>query len=163
MWRFGGIRAVDGVTFEIAEREIVGMIVPNGAGKTTVFDLISGFTGLDTGRIEIGGRDVTALGPSDRFARASAGPSRTHASSRAHRARDPVGRARALGRQQECTRRRAAPADGVFEAEESTTLRVDELLDLMGLGDYAGSFVRELSTGTRRVVTWPVRWRTARR
>ena len=40
--RFGGIRAVDGATFDVHEREIVGVIGPNGAGKTTIFDLVSG-------------------------------------------------------------------------------------------------------------------------
>ena len=66
---FGGIRAVDGVTFEIAEREIVGVIGPNGAGKTTVFDLISGFTPADSGHVELGGVDVSSAGPSVRFSR----------------------------------------------------------------------------------------------
>ena len=40
----------------------------------------------------------------------------------------------------------------VFDDEERTSLRVDELIELMHLGDYRNSFVRELSTGTRRVV-----------
>ncbi len=56
---FGGIRAVDGATFDVHEREIVGIIGPNGAGKTTIFDLVSGFLPLDAGRIVLAGHDVT--------------------------------------------------------------------------------------------------------
>ncbi len=61
---FGGIRAVDGVTFDVREHEIVGVIGPNGAGKTTVFDLVSGFIPLDSGRVMLNGRDVTRSSPS---------------------------------------------------------------------------------------------------
>ena len=49
-------------------------------------------------------------------------------------------------------RRRAAPADGVRRRATRHALRVDELIELMGLGEYRNSFVRELSTGTRRIV-----------
>ena len=51
---FGGIRAVDNVSFAVAEREIVGIIGPNGAGKTTLFDLISGFIPADGGSVVLG-------------------------------------------------------------------------------------------------------------
>ena len=71
---FGGIRAVDGVTFEVGAGEIVGIIGPNGAGKTTMFDLISGFTPLQAGRIMLAGKDVTSLGAAGR-ARAGLGRS----------------------------------------------------------------------------------------
>ncbi len=62
---FGGIRAVNGATFDVWPREIVGVIGPNGAGKTTVFDLISGFTPLDEGQIVLNGRNITSLNSAD--------------------------------------------------------------------------------------------------
>ncbi|MEZ5208837.1 MAG: ATP-binding cassette domain-containing protein [Acidimicrobiales bacterium] len=71
--RFGGIRAVDGVTFSVAAGEIVGIIGPNGAGKTTLFDLISGFTSSDGGTVALYGHDVTGLS-ADARARGRARP-----------------------------------------------------------------------------------------
>jgi len=55
---FGGIVAVDGATFDIAEGSITGLIGPNGAGKTTTFNLISGFYEPDGGTVRYDGRDL---------------------------------------------------------------------------------------------------------
>ena len=57
--RFGGVQAVADVSLVLHEREIVGLIGPNGAGKTTLFDLISGFTPADGGRIALHGSDIS--------------------------------------------------------------------------------------------------------
>src|SRR5581483_6245642 len=61
--RFGGITAVDDVSFTLGPHEILGLIGPNGAGKTTIFDLISGLLPIDGGRIVFSGADVTGWGP----------------------------------------------------------------------------------------------------
>jgi ABC-type branched-subunit amino acid transport system ATPase component len=58
---FGGVRALDGASFAIAEAGIVGLIGPNGAGKTTLFDMVAGRQFPDSGRVALDGRDVTAL------------------------------------------------------------------------------------------------------
>ncbi len=58
---FGGIVALDEVSFDVHEGEIVGLIGPNGAGKTTVFNCISRFYDPDGGRIRFGGRDITHI------------------------------------------------------------------------------------------------------
>src|SRR5687768_11506856 len=66
---YGGVRAVDDVTFTAKTGEIIGFIGPNGAGKTTVFDAICGFVGTEGGRIILNGQDVTGLSPTQRARR----------------------------------------------------------------------------------------------
>ena len=61
--RFGGVAAVDGVSFEIARGDIVGIIGPNGAGKTTLLNCISGVYHLDGGDIRLTGSSVVGLAP----------------------------------------------------------------------------------------------------
>src|SRR5215471_5282781 len=61
--RFGGLRAVKGVSFEMNAGEILFIIGPNGAGKTTVFNLISGFLHPDEGSILFNGKDISRLAP----------------------------------------------------------------------------------------------------
>ncbi len=65
--RFGGLKAVDDVSFAVAEHTVQSIIGPNGAGKTTFFNLVTGALSPDAGRILFRGRDVTGFGP-DRLA-----------------------------------------------------------------------------------------------
>ncbi|MEZ5145388.1 MAG: MFS transporter [Acidimicrobiales bacterium] len=150
--RFGGIRAVNGVSFSVAPGEIVGIIGPNGAGKTTLFDLISGFTSADSGRVALGGDDISGLTPDARarrglgrsFQDARLFPSLTVeetiavALERFLEVRDPLNAAMRL------------PA--FQDAEDDMRDRVDELIDLLGIETFRTKFVHELSTGSRRVV-----------
>ena len=69
---FGGLMAVNGVSFEVHEGEIVGLIGPNGAGKTTLFNLISGIYRPEAGTVKFKGRDITGL-PSYRRCRIGIG------------------------------------------------------------------------------------------
>ena len=62
---FGGIPAVDGVSFSIEEGEVVGVIGPNGSGKSTLFNCILGQIKPTDGRVRLDGRDVTGMRPSD--------------------------------------------------------------------------------------------------
>ncbi|MDR7415214.1 MAG: ATP-binding cassette domain-containing protein [Armatimonadota bacterium] len=64
--RFGGVRALDGVSLEVLPGEAVGIIGPNGSGKTTLINLITGFGRPDRGRILYRGRDITRLPPEAR-------------------------------------------------------------------------------------------------
>jgi branched-chain amino acid transport system permease protein len=57
--RFGGLVAVDNVSFDVRAGEILGLIGPNGAGKTTMFNLITGALPVSAGRIVFAGKDVT--------------------------------------------------------------------------------------------------------
>ena len=56
---FGGIKALDKLSFQILKGEIVGLIGPNGSGKTTLFNLVTGVYRVDEGRILINGFDLT--------------------------------------------------------------------------------------------------------
>jgi branched-chain amino acid transport system ATP-binding protein len=60
---FGGLRAVDDLSFTVGEGEILGLIGPNGAGKTTVFNLVTGFVQPSAGSIALDGRSVVGLRP----------------------------------------------------------------------------------------------------
>jgi branched-chain amino acid transport system permease protein len=59
--RFGGLVAVNDVSFDVRAHEIVGLIGPNGAGKTTMFNLLTGTTTMTSGRVQFLGRDVTGM------------------------------------------------------------------------------------------------------
>ena len=61
--RFGGLTAVNGVSFQISSDEIVGMIGPNGAGKTTMLRLITSILKPDSGRVRFKGKDITRAKP----------------------------------------------------------------------------------------------------
>jgi branched-chain amino acid transport system ATP-binding protein len=149
---FGGVTALDGVSLSVAKGEIVGIIGPNGAGKTTLFDVVSGFTTADSGKVVLGGRDVTHLSAEGR---AKAGLGRSFQDARLFPAltveetiavalerwievRDPL--------------LAALHVPAVFDSEEKVRARVAELIELLGLGAFRTKFVRELSTGSRRIV-----------
>jgi len=61
--RFGGLAAVDDLSFEVREGEILGIIGPNGAGKTTLLNLISALLPVTAGAIQLRGRPITGLAP----------------------------------------------------------------------------------------------------
>ncbi|TAK42120.1 MAG: ABC transporter ATP-binding protein [Betaproteobacteria bacterium] len=60
---FGGVRAVEDVSFRVEPQEVFTVIGPNGAGKTSIFNLISRFYDANAGRIAFEGRDITAIAP----------------------------------------------------------------------------------------------------
>ena len=62
--RFGGLVAVDNISFKLAEREVLGLIGPNGSGKTTMMNLISGALKPTSGEISVYGEAVTGRGAS---------------------------------------------------------------------------------------------------
>ena len=60
---FGGLRAVDGISFQVEAGEFVGLIGPNGCGKTTTFNCISGLLEMTSGRVEVLGQNATGMRP----------------------------------------------------------------------------------------------------
>jgi len=150
--RFGGIRAVDDVTFDLREGEILGLIGPNGAGKTTIFDLISGHLPLDGGRLVLGGVDVTGLG-ADR--RAAMGLGRSFQDARIFPAMTVAENiAMGLERHIEVRDHLSSLLDlpAAQASEDDVAWTVDDLVELMNLGAFRNKFVGELSTGSRRIV-----------
>ncbi len=149
---FGGIRAVDDVDLRVGAGEIVGVIGPNGAGKTTLFDLVSGFTSADAGRVELGGVDVSnrpaparaRLGLGRSFQDARLFPSLTVEEALA------VAMERWLDVSDPFNAMLRMPVQQ--DSETAVWGRVDELLELLGIEDFRTKFVAELSTGSRRVV-----------
>ncbi|HKE76795.1 MAG TPA: MFS transporter [Acidimicrobiales bacterium] len=149
---YGGVRAVSEVSFELPRGQILGVIGPNGAGKTTLFDLLSGYIPPDRGRLLLAGEDITHLS-ADARARRGLGRSFQDARLFPGLAVDET-IALALERHVE-VRDPFATAVGlpmVRESEAAVAARVDELIELVGLSAYRSKFVRELSTGTRRIV-----------
>jgi branched-chain amino acid transport system ATP-binding protein len=148
---FGGVTAVNDVSFEVTSGEVLGIIGPNGAGKTTLFDLISGFTRADAGTVLVGGADVTGLSPD---ARARVGVGRSFQSARLFPALT-VREAIAVAYERRAAKSWIGAAlwsPTVRRKEAQLQRRIDGLIELLGLEAYADKFVRELSTGTRRAV-----------
>jgi ABC-type branched-subunit amino acid transport system ATPase component len=150
--RFGGITAVDDVTFALRSGEILGLIGPNGAGKTTIFDLLSGLLPLDSGRVFFKGVDITKWGPDRRaalglgrsFQDARIFPSLTVAENVA------IGLERHIEVRDHLAALLNLPA--MQESEEDVAWTVEDLIELMNLGAFRDKFVAELSTGSRRIV-----------
>jgi ABC-type branched-subunit amino acid transport system ATPase component/ABC-type branched-subunit amino acid transport system permease subunit len=150
--RYGGITAVDRVDLVLGEGETLGIIGPNGAGKTTLLDLISGFVPADAGRIRLHDADVTRWAP---HMRALAGLGRAFQDARlwpSLTVRDAI----AVAVERHIEIRSLFPdlftIPAVLRSELGVARRVDDAIELMGLGDFANAFVSELSTGTRRIV-----------
>ena len=146
---FGGVVAVNDVSFSVGDAEVVGLIGPNGAGKTTLFEAIAGFTPC-SGRVLLAGEDISGLPPHQRSRRGLvrsfqdaalfAGLTVRQCATLAQQHALPVSAWKALLR---------TPGERRAEAERGR--RADELLAAFGLTGYADSLIAELSTGTRRV------------
>jgi ABC-type branched-subunit amino acid transport system ATPase component len=149
---FGGIRAVNGVNFELGDGQILGLIGPNGAGKTTIFDLISGIITPDRGRITLRGVDISDWGPDKRaaiglgrsFQDARIFPSLTVAENVA------IGLERHIDTRDHLAALLNLPA--IQESERDVAYTVDDLIEMMNLQAFRDKFVSELSTGSRRIV-----------
>jgi ABC-type branched-subunit amino acid transport system ATPase component len=148
---FGGLRAVDGATFEVAGGTVHGLIGPNGAGKTTLINLISGLLAPTTGAIALGGRPIAGLAP---HRIAGMGVARTFQSIRLFpelTARDNVLVGQHLQRHPSLLARLLLLRSARTEAADARA-RAEALLQRVGLPDRADEQARHLSYGEQRRV-----------
>jgi len=149
---FGGVRAVDGVGFELHAGEILGFIGPNGAGKTTLFDLVSGFLPATSGRVRFLGQDVAPLPPDERARR---GLGRSFQDARIFASLTVAENIATALERHLPVRDHFASALGLpemREVEDDIAWSVADLVELMHLGALRDKPVSALSTGSRRVV-----------
>ena len=148
--RFGGLVAVDDVSFEIRAGEIVGLIGPNGAGKSTMFNLLTRTLPMTAGRIEFLGRDVSAL--SQRHARAPRHGA--HLPARQAQAADEPARQRRPRRPRPHALRpagRGLPASTAARSGASSPRRCASSRRI-GLAERAHEMAGSLPLGTQRIL-----------
>jgi len=145
--RFGGVRAVDDVSFSIRAGEIVGLIGPNGAGKTTTFEVLAGFTRADGGRVWFDGEEVSQLRPEARGRRGLIRSFQDAALFPTMTVTDAV----MTALEREIPTRLLVELAGGRRDERRRRLRARELVDDLGLDAYRDTQIQELSTGTRRI------------
>ena len=149
--RFGGIVALDGLSFRVHPGEIAGIIGPNGAGKTTLFNCLSRLYRADGGRIEFDGRSLLAMRPHQV---AALGLGRTFQNVALFRSLSVFenillgGHCRARGGFLAAALR----FPRVARDEAAARARGRELLRFLGLEDVAGETVSSLPFGTRKRV-----------
>jgi branched-chain amino acid transport system permease protein len=148
---FGGVRAVDGASFEVREGEIHGLIGPNGAGKTTAINVISGLLAPTGGAVRLAGDEVQGLPPHRIAAR---GIARTFQNIRLFpelSARDNVLVGAHLVRRPSLAARLLV-LPSAREEERGARARAGELLERIGLSARAHDRARNLSYGEQRRV-----------
>jgi ABC-type branched-subunit amino acid transport system ATPase component/ABC-type branched-subunit amino acid transport system permease subunit len=149
--RFGGLVAVNDVSFELTRGTLTSLIGPNGAGKTTLFNAISGIGRVSEGRVEIAGIDVTGLQP---HRIAALGVGRTFQNARLFGEMTVLENVVAGAFRTE----RTSFAADLFalpssrRAEREATERARETLARLGLESLASTLARDLAFGDRRRV-----------
>ncbi|WHZ10960.1 MAG: ABC transporter, permease protein 2 [Burkholderiaceae bacterium] len=147
--RFGGLVAVNGVSFEVNAGEIVGLIGPNGAGKSTMFNLLTGALSLTQGRVEFLGGDVTDL-PQRKIARLGMARTFQHVKLRPQMSLlDNV----ALGAHGRARSGMVASGLRLDRRQEARLLaEAQHQLERIGLGDRANELAGNLPLGTQRIL-----------
>ncbi len=149
--RFGGIVALDGVSFDVKRGDVCGLIGPNGAGKTTLFNCLSRLYQYQSGDILFEGRSITAL-PTHQVA--GLGMGRTF-QNLAMFDRLPVRANVMVGAHSRSVSGFIASAlrlPRVAAEEERLRRRADELLDYLGLASVAHRLVADLPFATKKRV-----------
>jgi branched-chain amino acid transport system ATP-binding protein len=147
--RFGGLTAVDAVTFNIGKGEIFSLIGPNGAGKTTLFNTVTGIYSPTSGTVVFEGKEITGLKP---YRVAELGIGRTFQQIRLFSYMTAMDNVR-VG---EHSRMHAKVWDAIFrtpaarDEEARVTDKAMELLRFVGIQQHAHNYARNLPYGHQR-------------
>jgi branched-chain amino acid transport system ATP-binding protein len=141
--QFGGNIALRDVAVAAEKGSVTGLIGPKGAGKTTLFNVITGLLRPQSGRVLLGGEDITRLPP---YKRARKGLSRTFQRLELFTSLDVRDNVRVAGQI-----RNAANA-AKFSDRVDVNSRADEVIEMVGLASVAHRDITELPTGTARRV-----------
>ncbi len=149
--RFGGIVALDGVSFDVCAGQVVGLIGPNGAGKTTLFNCLSRLYGCNEGRIEFNGQPLLSI---PRHKIAESGIGRTFQNLALFRTMSVLDNVM-LGRH--CRTgsgffENAVRAPRVSREESASTAKARELIHFLELDEVSGTRVADLPFGTQKRV-----------
>ncbi|MFM1788790.1 MAG: hypothetical protein RLZZ12_139 [Actinomycetota bacterium] len=147
--RFGGVTALNDVTFNVNQGEILGLIGPNGAGKTTIFNVITGVYQITSGDISFQGKSLKGI---KRYKITRGGIARTFQNIRLWG--DMTALENVLTATD--THKRSGLVGGLFgspisrKEERRDKARAQELLDFIGIGEYADRLARNLPYGVQR-------------
>ena len=146
---FGGVTAVDGVSFEARQGEILSIIGPNGAGKTTIFNVVTGLYRPTAGEVRLRGRPIALLPP---HARARLGVARTFQNIRLFRDLTVAENVRVAryGRARAGLLGSLFRTPGFRRERRETDARVAALLDGVGLRGRSGELARNLPYGDQK-------------
>lgn len=147
--QFGGVVALDDVSFDIKKQEILGLIGPNGAGKTTVFNVITGVYQVTKGDIKFGGKSLNGI---KRYKITFGGIARTFQNIRLW------GDMTALENVITATdtHKKSGLLSGLFglpisrREEKRDKAKAQEILDFIGIGEYADRLAKNLPYGVQR-------------
>ena len=147
--KFGGVTALGDVSFDVKEKEILGLIGPNGAGKTTVFNVITGVYQITSGEIIFDGKSLAGV---KRYKITKRGVARTFQNIRLW------GDMTALENVMTAadTHKKSGLVSGLFgfpisrREEKRDKARAQELLDFIGIGEYADRLAKNLPYGVQR-------------
>ena len=147
---FGGVKAVDGISFEVQAGEVFTIVGPNGAGKSTIFNLISRFYDLTRGSIKFEGKEITNLRP-DQIAPLGLGRTFQNIELFDH---STVLQNLLVGRH---TKRKASFLENMFflphvkQEEVDHREAVEQIIDFLDLQPYRNKMVAGLPYGVRKI------------
>ena len=148
---FGGVRAVDGVSVEIAQGTITGLIGPNGAGKTTLFNVIAGATPPSSGRVFLDDEDVTGARSHDLFHKGLLRTFQIAHEFGSLTARENLMMVPSLQSGENLWTAWTRPSQ-VWAEEKATRARADDVIDFLGLNHVATEKAGNLSGGQKKLL-----------